>query len=630
MSAPPPSPPDPSAADVPSHGRGRWRRLSAPLVGAVAAIAVVTGAALTVDLILRGLIPPAVMAGAASTAGAVGLGLAWLGRRRGGPEDDPAEAVADRLAAWEGRLASRQVRLDRRLTTYFEFLEYPLPTAENDPPGRDGTDEPIVTPPTVATAADGPADRAATLGEQDRRVREITRDAAEDLFEAIKNGRYAPTGKFDPRLLRDEMLELFERIARVYLGPDVERPLTTVSTAQLLGALSRITLQTRILLDEMTQYSPLALKDYSVGGLYKFYATSVKTLGYYQSVEPYLPFLRYAWYGGRIAMGMNPITGIGWFAAGKLTSMAMTRIGKHFGEMMAVASLDRAVGIVAAEAAGLFGGDYRHRGEGWIVGVELDRVACPAAGDARDPLGGAQGGRHARTGQRLRSNLALPRVGGPASPAGPRRLRPVRLSHHRSAAGHRGPAGAVSPPTTSTPSPSTPGGSGSPGVERRLGVGLRLNPSRRSGRSEPAVSDEARRAGGRRVGGVPRHRQVRPGIAAGGAAGRDGVLAGTARRAGRDDPRRPRRRRGGRGRPDTGDGRIERIEPGVAAGGGRRPAARTGFGCGRDAGDRPGRVGDRAALSARPRAAGDAAGRCAPGSSDGRWSGNWLAVGRRR
>jgi len=244
------------------------------------------------------------------------------------------------------QLNSREVALTDRLVQFQEWNEYPTPGADN----RETT-------------------APALLVEQDQRVIEILDDEAKLVYSRLKDGYYNPERTLNPDLMRDQVIDLVTRVAKVY-RPDAENPLMETSVDQMLRAGSRACLHLLIVLDRL----PLNLHEETLSTLHSYIRNAIKAWEAYSAAEPYINHVGKAWYAGRYLAGASPLTmGITW-ALSELGKRGAKAIGKKIVDEQAVALIGDVVRIVGFEVASVFSGDFRHRSPDWVYGSELSNL----------------------------------------------------------------------------------------------------------------------------------------------------------------------------------------------------------------------------------------------------------------
>ncbi|MHC4880239.1 MAG: hypothetical protein ACYTGL_27635 [Planctomycetota bacterium] len=245
----------------------------------------------------------------------------------------------------------RESELANRLIAFQEWLEYPQP---------DGSDDGS----TAARQFAGPE-----LEIKDRRVIELLEAEAKLVYERIRDGRYREDGQLRIDAIRDDTLDLIQRVAQVY-QPDCDNPLLETSVDKLLRAGSRVCLHLLVVLERL----PLDLHEENFSTLHEYMRKAVKAYDVYSAAEPYLGYASKALYAGRLAMGANPLTlGITW-ALGELGRRGVKAVGKKFVDQQAVALLGDLVRVIGFEVAGIYGGDFRHRDPNWVYGSELTEL----------------------------------------------------------------------------------------------------------------------------------------------------------------------------------------------------------------------------------------------------------------
>ncbi len=259
--------------------------------------------------------------------------------------DQLREEVSEQLDQQATRIEHREHDLADRLLTFREWMEFPEPTD-------------LVEAGEVPSQAD--------YAEKDRQVVEILEEEAQTLYENIRSNKYVRNDKFELPLLRDDALALATRVAQVY-QPTVENPLLETSIEQLVRASSRACLHLLVVLDRL----PLNVQEYNVNSMYGYVRQAVKAYGVYQQARPFMPYLSGAYYAGRAAMGVNPISLGAWWTIGKLSQKGASALATHVMNRQALAFVSDLVRVVAYEMADVYGGDFRHRDPNWIFGVEL-------------------------------------------------------------------------------------------------------------------------------------------------------------------------------------------------------------------------------------------------------------------
>jgi hypothetical protein len=255
--------------------------------------------------------------------------------------------IASQLDQRAEQLNSREVALTNRLVQFQEWNEYPQ---------SDGDSAASKTAPAL-------------LVEQDQRVIEILDDEAKLVYQRLKEGYYNPSGKLDPVLVRDQLIDLVTRVAKVY-RPGIENPLMETSVDQMLRAGSRACLHLLIVLDRL----PLNLHEETLSTLHSYVRNAIKAWDAYSAAEPYLNHVGKAWYAGRYLAGASPLTmGITW-ALTEIGKRGAKAIGKKIVDQQAVALIGDVVRIVGFEVASVFSGDFRHRSPDWVYGSELTNL----------------------------------------------------------------------------------------------------------------------------------------------------------------------------------------------------------------------------------------------------------------
>lgn len=262
-------------------------------------------------------------------------------------------SVQTELGEQATRLDQREQSLAARLTAYHEWLEFPAPVdlgvKLNEPLASDS--------------------ELAALVQQDRRLNELLAAETKVLFDRILNNRYAGEGQVKVEVLRDDLQELITKVARVY-RPDVKRPLLETSLERVLRAGGRACLQFLVVLDEL----PISVKEYNLNSLYKYIRRAVKAYGAYKSAEPYWGYANTAYYLGRLALGVNPLSIGAWWFLGTLGREGARVITNKLVNRQGMALLQNLVRVIGYEVASMYGGDFRHRDANWIYAAELTEL----------------------------------------------------------------------------------------------------------------------------------------------------------------------------------------------------------------------------------------------------------------
>jgi hypothetical protein len=257
-------------------------------------------------------------------------------------------AMQQELSQQAGRLEKREQALADRLITYHEWMEFPQPVdlRQAQPPPSDA--------------------ELAELARKDREMLELLKAETKLLYEKIWQNQYAPDGNVSLPLIRDDIVRLITRVARIY-QPSVEQPLLETSLARIFRALSRASLHMQVMLDEL----PVNIKHASLNSIYTYVRGAVNTWRMYKSAEPYWPYFNTAYYLGRFALGANPLTLGTWWFVGSIGSRGARTLAQHLINRQALALLSQLVRVIGYEVAGLYGGDFRHRDANWIYAAEL-------------------------------------------------------------------------------------------------------------------------------------------------------------------------------------------------------------------------------------------------------------------
>lgn len=258
-------------------------------------------------------------------------------------------ALQEELKQEALRVGKREQALADRLVTYHEWMEFPQPVNLGHAAGDDT--------------------RNADLAKKDREMVELLKAETRVLYDRILQNKYAPEGQVLLPAIRDDVVSLVTRVARIY-QPSVEQPLLEASLTRVFRAISRASLQMLVMLDEL----PVDVKHASLSQLYGYVRSAVNTWRMYKSAEPYWPYVNTAWYAGRMALGANPLALGAWWFVGNLGSRGAKAIAQHLINRQALALLSELVRVIGYEVAGIYGGDFRHRDANWIFAAELTEL----------------------------------------------------------------------------------------------------------------------------------------------------------------------------------------------------------------------------------------------------------------
>ncbi len=253
--------------------------------------------------------------------------------------------IEDDLEKRSIRIHKKEKDLAQKLATYQEWMEFPSGFYQ---PGMMGevTDDDIQ--------------------KLDHKVLALLRKEAEIFFEKVKDKYYVKEGRFLKERLINDIFSLIENVARIY-NPDSENPLLETSIEQLLRAANRMALQLLVLLEQF----PIDFKSYNIRKIHESVQASIKVYGIYKRFDFYWPILRPMYYLGRFSLGSNPISLGAIWALGEIARAGSKKLSSHLADRYALNLLYDMVFIIGCEAAGIFGGDFRHRESNWIYGAEL-------------------------------------------------------------------------------------------------------------------------------------------------------------------------------------------------------------------------------------------------------------------
>jgi hypothetical protein len=258
-------------------------------------------------------------------------------------------AVQEELKQEAGRLGKREQALADRLVTYHEWMEFPQPLELGHTPLDDA--------------------RLAELAKKDREMMDLLKAETKILYDNILQNKYLIEGRVSLPAIRDDVVVLVTKVARIY-QPTVEQPLLEASLTRVLRALSRASLQMLVVLDEL----PVDVKHASFSSIYSYVQSAVNTWRMYKSTEPYWPYVNTAWYVGRFALGANPLALGAWWFVGNLGTRGAQAIAKHLINRQALTLLSSVVRVIGYEVAGIYGGNFRHRDANWIYAAELTEL----------------------------------------------------------------------------------------------------------------------------------------------------------------------------------------------------------------------------------------------------------------
>lgn len=256
------------------------------------------------------------------------------------------DAIQLQLDAQINRIESRERSLTERFALHQELFEYPQPS------------RPGIT-----------FEESDRLTQQDREVLEMLQKEAEVTYEKIRSDGYKTDGEVDVELIRDDVVQLVRRVARVY-APDSENPLLETSFEQVARAAGRVCLHALVLVEQL----PLDVKQYSFNSLYAYVQRAVVAYGRYQKSAPWISYLSRSVYAGRFLAGTNPLTLGAWVVATEMGKRAGQRAVENFVDRQAVELLHDLIRVIGFEVANVYGGDFRHRDPNWIYGTELTEL----------------------------------------------------------------------------------------------------------------------------------------------------------------------------------------------------------------------------------------------------------------
>ena len=246
------------------------------------------------------------------------------------------------------RIEARERALIEKFAAHQELYELPAPSVE--PVGLAASQE-------------------ARLAENDRLVLEILQEEAERAFEKIRANGYVTDGKADVGEIRDDILALITRVARVY-SPGSDRPLLETSFEQVARAAGRVCLHMLVLVEQL----PMDVKQYNFHSLYSYVQKAVVAYGHYKTATPWLTYLSRGIHAGRLVAGANPVSLGAWVLATEVGKRAGAKAIERYVNQQAIGLLHDFIRVIGVEVANVYGGDFRHRDPNWIYGAELTEL----------------------------------------------------------------------------------------------------------------------------------------------------------------------------------------------------------------------------------------------------------------
>lgn len=268
---------------------------------------------------------------------------------------DEARNTATELVAKElAQLDQRQQAFSLRLGTFHEWMEFPQP---------------------MSIASDAPLAaiemQQQKLVEQDRRLSELLKAETKILYDNILSNKYVADGKINYITMRNDVVILAEKVARIY-QPDLVHPLLETSLTRVLRAVSRTSLQTLAVFDQL----PLTLHDQSFAALHSYLRSAVQAYRVYKTSEPYWPYVNTAYYLSRMAMGAHPLTLSAWWIVGAIGKQGATAVATRLMNHHALKFLSDIVRVIGYEVAALYSPEFRFRDPNWIYAAELTKLVA--------------------------------------------------------------------------------------------------------------------------------------------------------------------------------------------------------------------------------------------------------------
>ncbi len=316
------------------------------------------------------------------SAAAIGPGcLIWLWLRQ---HDHDPEVVALRakLTIEQNRRLEQQKEFDRIrqvLQAELEFREERLSERERDLASRFARFHEFLEYPVENVHAEKSSGQLQKLSEQDRSVRQLLEAEAERVYEKIRRNGYTVDHKMDVNAIRDETLQLIQRVAKIY-NPKSQNPLLETSFDQLARAASRICLHVLVLLEQL----PVSVQHYNANKMYGYLQKAIASYGVYQKASPWFTYLSRGLYAGRLLSATNPATLGAWWLASELGKRGAQKVIENVVDRQAIATLHDLVTVIGVEVAGIYGTGFRQRDAGWILGAELaELIQCfPMSGES--------------------------------------------------------------------------------------------------------------------------------------------------------------------------------------------------------------------------------------------------------
>jgi len=286
-----------------------------------------------------------------------GLGLLAFWRcheKEESESEDLVEKARQAIRNESDRLDRKRANLEKVLTTYGEWMEFPdfKKLEQIDWRAEDHT-----------------------CG--DARVAEIIDRESDVMLERFSTGYYWSDSRFDTRTLLLELFEVMEEIAHIY-QPGSERPILETNLEELLKAINRASLQIILLLEEIPL---IEIKGMNIRKLSDNIRRASKVYRKYEELQPLLEPVRYLFQGSKLLLASNPLLAAGWIAGTELMWKSGKKVaGKAFDAYL-LSLVRQTLGIIAWETAGIYDGTHRYRSPDWIFGVELAHLLSKAEPD---------------------------------------------------------------------------------------------------------------------------------------------------------------------------------------------------------------------------------------------------------
>ncbi len=259
-------------------------------------------------------------------------------------EEDLIDMARQAIRAESDRLDAKRADLDKVLTAYGEWMEFP------------DFDE--------LQSLDWQSEEHLQF---DSRVAELLDAESEQMLARFSDGNYWSDGKFDTMTLLSDVYEFMVSIAKIY-KPEAEYPLLETDLESILKAVNRASLQVILLLEELPvlEVQQMNLRKISDG-----VRTASNLRKKYDKLQPIIEPARYVWQGGKFVVMSNPMVALGWIVGSELVWKGVKKLGAKALNVYLLSLVRQSLGIIAWETAGIYDKTHRFRGPDWTFGVEL-------------------------------------------------------------------------------------------------------------------------------------------------------------------------------------------------------------------------------------------------------------------